>query len=381
MKTVGIICEYNPFHNGHLYHLDKVKELYKDHIIVLVMSSSFMQRGEPSIIDKWTKTKIALENGIDIIVELPFPFSTSSADQFATGSISILKHLKVEHLLFGSESGNIDEINDFIEKNSEIEKHVKGFLDEGLSYPKAMGESYKKVTGNSFEKPNDLLAISYLKAIKDLKAKITPATIKRSNDYHDKNLNNTVVSASAIREGLLNKTNISSFVPASTLLNLHDLHFIDDYFPFLKHQILCNINELDKFNLVDEGIENKIKRHILTATSFDNLIMKIKSKRYTYSRLRRMLTHIMCGYTKKLNKKFKKIEYIRVLGFSNRGQGYLNKIKKEVKLPIVTNYSKLNNSMLSYEMQITAIYASTLDDCKQIKLVNREYKNNPKNIV
>lgn len=376
MKTVGLITEYNPFHNGHLLHLNKIKEMYKDHVIVLVMSSTFMQRGEPSIIDKWEKTKIALSQGIDIVVELPFPFSTSAADIFAKGSVGLLHHLKVENLLFGSESGNINKLVDFVEKtNSEdFEKNVKKFLDEGNSYPKSYSLASEEI--DLIKSPNDILGISYIKEIKRLKSNIKPETIKRTNDYHSTLLNSNIVSATSLRKALKENKNINDFVPEETLRHLNNLVFIEDFFPYLKYKIISESNTLNKYNLVDEGIENKILKYISEVNSVDELIHKIKSKRYTYSRLRRMFTHILCSYTKEENKRLLELKYIRVIGLSNLGAAYLKSIKKELKLPLISNIKNTNFEMIELEKRVTAIYELIAKNNLNIK----EYRNNAKNI-
>ncbi|HHW68951.1 MAG TPA: nucleotidyltransferase family protein, partial [Tenericutes bacterium] len=143
MKSVGLICEYNPFHNGHLYHLNKIKEMFKDYVVILVLTGNFTQRGDASILNKWDKTDIALHYGIDIVIELPFVFSTQSADTFAKGSIQILEHMKVEHLVFGSESNDIDLLKKLANiqiNNIEYETRVKNYVNDGLSYPSAVSK-------------------------------------------------------------------------------------------------------------------------------------------------------------------------------------------------------------------------------------------------
>lgn len=373
MKSVGLIVEYNPFHNGHLYHLQKAKEMYPDHTIVLVMSSTFMQRGEPSIIDKWKKTNIALNHGVDLVIELPFPFSTSSADLFAKGSIGLLHHLKVEHLLFGSESGNIGELLDFVEKTSSID--IKNFINKGFSYPKAFSLATSEF--GEIKSPNDILGISYIKEIKRLNSNIIPNTIKRTNDYHSTEINNDIVSATSIRKALKEGKSINRNVPETTLKELSDLVFIEDFFPYLKFKILSDLDYLNKYNLVDEGIENKIKKHIYESNNLDELIMHIKSKRYTYSKLRRMFTHILISYTKEENERNKELKYIRILGLSDSGRNYIKSIKKDLELPLISNFSKLKNEMLDIELRATSIYNLISNS----NLIEKEYRNNAKNTI
>lgn len=373
MKSVGIICEYNPFHNGHLYHLNKVKELYKDYTIVLVMSSHFTQRGEVSLINKWDKTKIALELGIDLVIELPFQFTVQSADTFAKGAITILDYLNVDVLLFGSELNDISILTKLadIQLTKEYDIKVKEYLDKGINYPTASSIALKDFNGIEINTPNDILGVSYIREIKKLKSGIIPVSIKRTNDYHNKDLNSSITSASSIRIGIQNKKNINDYVPKITTKYLNNI-FIDQYFPLLKYKILSE-NHLEKYLTVDEGIENRIKKYIVKSQTMDELINNIKTKRYTYTKIQRMLIHILCNYTKEEAKLYQEIDYIRVLGFNSIGQTYLNKIKKQIPVPILTKY----NNLLDLEFKITSIYAFVLPEEEKQKLIEAEYKNKP----
>lgn len=365
MKTIGIICEYNPFHNGHIYHINKIKEMFPDSTIVLVMSGNFTERGDTSIINKWDKTDVALNNGIDLVIELPFVFATQSADIFAYGACSILNYLKVDYLVFGSESGDIDMLKNIanIQNTNEYDNLVKKYLDEGVNYPTALSKALSKLGFNNIDKPNDILGISYIRELNKLNSNIIPLTIKRTNDYNDKNLNNNITSATSIRENIKEK-DISNYVPNNELKYLNDkLYFIEDYFPLLKYKILSDINNLAIYQTVDEGIEKRIKKVIYNSNSYEELINNIKSKRYTRNKIKRMLLHILISFTKEDAKNMKKIEYIRVLGFNKKGQKYLNTIKKSINIPIYTNFNK----NLEYELKITSIY--------DINLIDKEISN------
>lgn len=380
MHAVGIICEYNPFHNGHLYHLNKVKEMFPNQPIIVILGGNFLQRGEPSIINKWDKTKIALHYGADLVIELPYPFASQSADLFAKGSIQLLNHLHVNDLVFGSESNKIDNLKmmaDIQLNNPSYQKLVKEYITKGVNYPTALSKALGDITGKVIDTPNDILGISYIREIMALKSKINPHTIQRTNDYHSLELDNDIVSATSIRNALKNKQVITKYVPKETYQSLQsNLHFIDDYYPFLKYKILSDLNNLIKYQTVDEGIENRIKKYIIKSNSLDQLIMNIKTKRYTYNKIRRMLTHIMCNFTKEEASKMKEIEYIRVLGLSDLGQTYLKSIKKEISIPILTNYIK-DNAMLDLELRVTSIYASILKEQDKTKMIEGEYKNKP----
>ena len=220
MKAVGIICEYNPFHNGHLYHINKIKELYPGYKIILVMSGNFTQRGIISVLNKWDKTEIALNYGVDLVIELPFVFATQSADIFAKGSIQILKELQVEYLVFGSES---DSINHLIElahiqlENPNYQEKVVTYLKDGINYPTALSKALYNISGKTTTTPNDLLGLSYIKEIIKQKTNITPITIQRTNDFHSTDINENIASATAIRERINNHQSIKKIVPILTL--------------------------------------------------------------------------------------------------------------------------------------------------------------------
>ena len=379
---IGIIAEYNPFHNGHLYHLEKVKEMFPNSPIILVLGGNFTERGDISILDKWEKTNIAIKYGIDLVVELPFPFSCASADIFAKGSISILNHLGVTDLVFGSESDDIEGIKKLVEtelSNPDFDNLVQVYLRMGYNYPTSLSKALEDITGDCFKLPNDILGISYVKAIISNNYKITPHTIKRTNDYHSKELDNmSINSATSIREALLNNKDIKESVPSITYSYLKNKKIpkLDDYFNLLKYKII-SCNDLTIYNLVDSGIATKLKKEILNSYSFDELINKVKSKNLTYSRLSRTLIYILCDYTKDMAKEFKEVKYIRLLGFSNKGKDYLNKIKKAVDIPIISKFTREKDKMLEYEYKITKIYSLVFDKDKIKSLIEDEYKMKP----
>ena len=380
MKKVGIIAEYNPFHNGHLYHLNKVKEMFPNSYIVLVMSGNFTQRGDVSVINKWDKTDIALYYGVDLVVELPFVFATQGADIFARASIEILDKLDVDYLVFGSESNDIKKLTTLAEvqtNNKKYDNLVKEYLSEGVNYPTALSKALTDITGIKMDKPNDILGITYIREIIKQKSKIKPFTIKRNNDYNAKELEDFYSSATSIRYALKGNDDVSNVVPEYTTRFLgKKLMFIDDYFNLLKYNIMINKN-LDLIQTVDEGIHNRIKKFIVTSKSLDDLILKVKTKRYTYNKLNRMFTHILCNFTKEEAQSFNHIEYIRVLGFNSNGRLIIKDIKDDIDIPIITNFSDIKSSMLDIEFRSTCCYASILDEADKIKMIESEYKNYP----
>lgn len=379
--AVGIICEYNPFHNGHLYHINKTKEMFPNEVLVLVMSSHFLQRGDSSLINKWDKTTIALELGVDVVTELPFVFSSQGADVFAKGAIEILNSLKVDKLVFGSESADVDmlyKIANIHLFNPLFDKVVKEKMDLGISYPSAVSKAVFELTNINIEKPNDLLGIAYIKEIISQKANIKAFCIKRTNDFHSTLLDSDVVSATSIRIALKESTNIKKYVPDVVYKYLlEELSYTDDYFDLIKYKIISSGNRLNEIHLVDEGIENRIIKSAYISNNLEELIKNIKTKRYTYNKIKRMLTHILCDFTKEEANRNKNSEYVRVLGFNQKGRIYLNSIKKESILPIITGYSKQNSEILEIEKRVSSIYFLVFKQKNKNYLLELEYKHKP----
>ena len=378
MNSVGIIAEYNPFHNGHLYHLNKVKEMFPNSPIILILSGNYLQRGEISMLDKWTKTKIALENNIDLIIELPFNFATQSADIFAKGALQLLDALKVSNLVFGSESNNIEDLvllanTQLNDKN--YQNIIKEFLQKGVNYPTALSKALREITNKDICTPNDILGLSYVREIIKNNYNIKPICIKRTNDYHNIDENSNIISASNIRNKIKNNINIKNYVPNSTykcLANIPTL-FIDKYFSYLKYKIISNLNELNEYLDVDEGIDNRIKKFIYNSNNYDELINNIKTKRYTYNKISRMLCHILTSYKK--SDVIENIEYIRILGMNNIGKNYINNIKKDIEFPIITKFSDFNKKYQDLELKLAYIYSLSLDSDDIFEYINNEKRS------
>ena len=369
MKSIGIIAEYNPFTNGHLYHLNTIKDMYPEHTIILVMNGHFTERGDVSVINKWKRTEIALRLGVDLVVELPFPFATQSADFFAYGAITILEKLKVEKIIFGSESDNIEDL-EIIAKtqinNDDLDKLVKVYSKLGYNYPTALSESIYDLTKKKISTPNDLLGVSYIKTIIKNHYNIKYEVIKRTNDYH-----NGIDSATSIRKKLKNEDDVQKLIPSIELKYINNLHYIDNYFDILKYKIITE-NDLSIYQTVDEGIDKLLKKEINNANNIEDFIKLIKSKRYTYNKITRMLNHILCNFPKEKAKKFKEVKYIRILGLNKKGKNYLNTIKKDTKIPIISKILREKDEMLEFELETTKIYDIISNDnllkkeCKKI---------------
>lgn len=379
MKAVGIICEYNPFHNGHLYHIKKIKEMYPNHIIILVVSGPFTERGDVSILTKWEKTEIALTYGVDLVIELPFIFASGSGDLFAKGAIAILKDLQVEYLVFGSEENDIQKLTTLaaLQSNDIHEQNIKLFLKKGYNYPTALSKSLKEISGLTTSSPNDLLGISYIKEIQKQHAAIIPITIKRTNHYHSDVLEE-ITSANSIRKALKENKEIGDAVPPLSKKYIHSNIDIENFFPFLKYKIISEKENLINYHEVNQKLIPRMIKAILCSNSLDEFIKNIKTKSETYNKLKRICLYILCGLTKKEAEFYKKHPYIRVLGFTNLGRQYLNKTKKELTLPCISNYSNDRNHLLKLDFRVHQVYISIFPAHLQKQLLEEEFKNAPK---
>ena len=373
-KVIGIVAEYNPFHNGHKYQIDKIREKYKDATIVVVSSSSFTQRGDASILNKFDKTEVALNNGVNLVVELPYVYSTQSSDIFASAAIKILNYLKVDTICFGTERDSIGDIKKCAITQLNDPKYdeiVREELDSGVNYPTALNKALKKLIDIEITEPNDLLALSYIKEIIKNEYNIEIFNIKRTNDFHDIESNEEIISASNVRNKIINNIDIKDYVPNDVYLKLKDIKLNDKYFEFLKYKINSE-SDLEKYLDVDEGLNTRIRDAIDKSNDLEELIQNIKTKRYTYNKISRMLLHILTSFTKEEASNID-IDYIRVLGFTTKGQEYLSKIKKNITIPIITGYKKNISKVLDIEYRVTKIYSLFTSN----NLIKKEYQIKP----
>lgn len=375
-KIIGIIAEYNPFHLGHIYQINEIKKIYPDSTIIVIISPSFTQRGDISIINKYNKTLICLENNIDLVVELPYPYATQSSDIFAKGAIEILNKLNIDTLVFGSESNAIETLKNLANiSNNDTNYHnkVKDYLNKGYNYPTAMSKALYDITNININTPNDLLALSYLKVINKYNYNITPISIKRTNNYHSNTLDNSnIVNASLIRKLYNEDKDISNYIATNSLNKLIKIDY-NYLYSLLRLQIINNINNLNEFQTVEEGIENRIKKYIYKSNTWEELVKNIKTKRYTYNRINRMLIHILNNYKKTDNDNIN-IDYIRILGFNNKGRKHLNNIKKNIDIKLISNYKPNISELLDLEFKITCNYAIITKDKE---LITKEFSSYP----
>lgn len=360
----GIITEYNPFHKGHEYHLQKAKSDTNSDGIVCVMSGNFMQRGIPAIIDKWKRAEMAIKNGVDLVLELPLVYSISSAEYFAFGSVSLLNSLGiVDNLYFGSEEGDVSIlekianilVNEPFEYKTILKENLKSGLPFHLSRSNALANYIKSndilnILCNS----NNILGIEYIKALKLLNSPICPYTLKRQgSDYNDYNLTNSFSSATSIREHLKNHdiSSLTNALPKHSYEILYNLSssnykfvFEEDMFKYIKYKLLTSKNALINLPDISEGLDKKILKEILNCNSLNELILKSKSKRYTYTRINRVLAQSFLSLEEFDLHKLSKTPppYARILGFNSKGRNMIKNIKLKSNIDIITKVTKNN---------------------------------------
>lgn len=353
MKVLGIIGEYNPFHNGHLLHLNKSKEIAHPDFVIAVMSGNFMQRGEPAIVDKWTRANMALSQGIDMVVELPTVFATSSAEDFADGSIKLFKEMKIVNFLsFGTECGDINKLEAladlFFNEPHEFKELLNAELGTGLSYPKALYNATSNFFRNGPEfaeilnSPNNTLGIEYIKAMKKNNLKSTVITIGRNSNYlqDDGQIINGIASGSSIRYLIKNSFKFHTAVPFETFENImakkkigEIVYGLEAYEKTILYLIKkMPASEIKEIIGVTEGLENRIKKAGAVSSNINELIENIKSKRYTEAKIRRILVSLLLNITKKDLELAKKTKpYIRILALNDNARTLISEIARENK--------------------------------------------------
>ncbi|MFC7061314.1 nucleotidyltransferase [Halobacillus seohaensis] len=397
MNSCGIIVEYNPFHNGHQYHIMKSKEESQADCVIAVMSGQFLQRGEPAIIDKWHRSRAALQSGVDLVVELPYLFAVQHSDYFSKGAVLTLDALGVNSICFGSENGSISpflESYDHLSQNATLyEKSLRESLNEGNSYPEAARTANEAIgisTSNfDFSAPNNILGYSYVKQIFNYAPSIEPLTVERKeSQYHDSTISGQMASATSIRKEILNNNQITeqaaSTLPDATIEELisyynqtHLWHEWDKYFDLLHYKLsTISLADLKEIHGVDEGLEYRLKQAIKSSTSFMDFMERIKTKRYTWTRLQRTCTHILVGLTKTEATKHlntNSAPYVRILGMNHIGQRYLSEYKKKMTVPLITQPQQLTHSLLDIEEKSTAAYYSPLSAKQRVHQYHNEF--------
>lgn len=383
MKTVGIITEYNPFHLGHQYMIEEAKKKSCADRVIVVMSGNFVQRGEPAFFDKWTRAKAALSNGVDMVLELPVLFATANAEIFASAAVRIFEDTGiVDVLCFGSESGNLSTLHEaaklMTDETEEFRSLLKSHLDMGMSYPTARSkalETISNISSNILSQPNHILALEYLKALERYKCNMIPMTIRREGSaYHSTSLDNKFASASAIRKGILEDQVAEAFEQVPE--NCYELYgkalslgtapaLWKNYAgPFNYKLRNMSTEELAQIFEVTEGLENRILRSIDNCYEIEEIIEFIKSKRYTRTKIQRILLHILLDikgtevsyFMKKLH-----MPYIRVLGFQKENADILGDLTLHAKCPVLTNLKKAPDILDDDGLHLLALEKAATD--------------------
>lgn len=384
-KTVGIIAEYNPFHNGHLYHLNETKKRGQAECIVAVMSGCFTQRGEPAIADKWLRAAAAVENGVDLVLELPFIFACNNAEYFAKGAMRLLDGLGcIDSFSFGSERGNLEDLLPTAQalqyESDTFRENLAFYLDAGHSYPRARCEAVEATSGSRaasvLKDPNNILGVEYLKEWLHLESNMTPMTIRRAGAGHnDQTIGSDISSATSIRRELVDSNSIERIdpvIPEATreLLKTVDFNGFaenNSLFSIAVYKILnTSAKSLSNILSAGEGLENRLQKAAECSVTYEDLVQNIKTKRYTETRIRRLLIHTLLDLRK--DDFFRILEagtlYARVLGLSKRGGELLKRIKKTqcAKIPVITNIHREETSdesikeMLDYDIRSADLY-------------------------
>lgn len=364
MKVTGIIVEYNPFHNGHKYHLEKARELTECDILVAICSGNFVQRGQPAIIDKWSRRKTAVENGVDLVIELPFPFAVQSAAYFGRHAVDILARAGIDHLVFGSEINNLEELQEIASMSFNIDNFREN-MARGYSYPASYGymaDSYG---------PNDILAISYLRALKD-HPEITPVSIRRTNDYFSEELQGEITSALSIRKALARGQDVSRYTVMAEQLKDFPSVSMEKLYPLIRTLLLTNSpEELRQIFLMDEGIENHLIKQAEDSYTYSVFLNKATTRRYTSSRIQRTLCHLLVHNTREFMKNLPEYDIIRPLAYNRKGQKYIGQLQ-ENGVRVVNHFSQIIKPYRQLEYRVAAVYGMLMDPENREKVLRGE---------
>lgn len=400
MKAVGVVVEYNPFHNGHLYHLESAKEISGSDIVIAAMSGSFLQRGEPALVSKWARAEMALLNGVDIVFELPYKFSTQKAEIFARGAVSILDAAGCSSLCFGSESGEagaFEKTAVYLEgKKEAYDILIKKYSKTGVSYPKASSLALAELNPPAgtipLSQPNNILGYHYVKSISSINSGMKPLTVRRKNaNYHDEDFSSaTIASATSLRKALFSGRadldEIKQYIPAPTAAALSEyiekfgrLHQWESYWPLLKYRLLqSSPTEIRMVYEAEEGLENRLFEAARKSVSFQEFMENVKTKRYTWTRIQRLCTHVLVNAKKEdMAAENQGAGYLRLLGMTENGRRYLNKNKGSFSLPLISKLSSFSGQDINLDIKASAVYSLGLSESRGQKLLEMEYSQPP----
>lgn len=381
MKISAVICEYNPFHNGHKYQLDCIKK--ESDAVICIMSGDFVQRGDAAVFDKFTRAKSAVISGADLVIMLPVCFSLNTAELFAFGGVSLCSSLNiVDKLYFGSECGDINKLTSaadiLLNEPNDVSEKIKNLMNMGVSYPKARTAAFENIIESEIlSEPNNILAVEYIKALLASDSTIQPCTIKRSGaGHHDETVSDNIASASAVRNMIRDNKDYTSYIPHTTVnilkkcphADINKLNSILEYVIRTKTP-----KEISQINDVSEGMENRIKSAISECRGFYEIAEYVKSKRYTLARIKRILISLILNLDKHTAKA--PPEYIRVLAMNQTGAGLLSQIKKKSSLPIITKTADFKDYNKSFEYDVLAGDLYTI--CTGNPSFGIDYKTSP----
>ncbi|WP_429948933.1 nucleotidyltransferase [Enterococcus sp. AZ101] len=369
MKSCGIIVEYNPFHNGHQYHAKMAREMSGADVVIAVMSGNFLQRGEPAIIDKWTRANEALTNGVDLVIELPFAYAVQSADYFAAGGIKLLHALNCEALCFGTDNQSemdYELFGNFVKNNQiEINQLYQTIKNNGMSYPQQMTEVFRRLypsSGLDFSSPNHILGLSYAKENANYEKPMKLYPLKREQaGYHDTNIYQDFASATAIRKAVFSDelAQITKVLPEKVVIDLATLPTIswENYWPLLKYKLISSsTSDLQEIYQMKEGIEYRLQEAAKNSDSFQTFMEQAKTKRYTWTRLQRLATYVLNNVKQQEITNSWNHTHIQVLGFTEQGQRFLREEKKQLTLPMITKVSKSLKTQLAIDIRSNQLY-------------------------
>lgn len=364
MKVLGLILELNPLHNGHVYFINQAKSKINPDLIIAVVSGNFAMRGDPMVIDKWTKSQVCLEYGIDIVCELPFVGSNCSADYFCHNAIATLVDLGVTDISFGVECNRIEKFHEIIDilNSSLYQKTLKSFLKQGFSYATSSNKAIHFISNDeeikdAFSLPNNTLALGYLSAIDSLKPNIKVTLVQRiANQYYDDQITNqTINSATALRKQIANNKPISQYCPKLDY-SFHNPKTMEHHLLLLLRYTMA-LHPITYFKHilgVTEGIEHRIASLINDVESYDELIKAIQTKRYTVNRIQRVLLNMIVGIDKKYHHQY--YHYLRILAMKRSATPYINTLPKTIKKRILTSFKNKNDEIITIELRASHIY-------------------------
>ncbi|HOI47629.1 MAG TPA: nucleotidyltransferase family protein [Bacilli bacterium] len=378
MKILGIIVEFNPLHHGHLHFMSEAKRLVNPDVVIAVVSNHVSMRGDIMVMDKLTKTKLMLDIGIDLVLELPVLSATQNADWFSYHAVTILNEFGVTDIVFGSETGDLFVIEDTLKvsETTEFQERVKHYLDQGFGYPASHSEALKEFTTqdnlqDAFRLPNQILGLQYVKSIQRINPNIQIHTIPRIiSSYHELTPHHdSITSATAIRQMMIDKQNYKPYIGfGEESYPMIDLELaIKRYFLLIQYE-LSKRSDFSSILGMKEGIENRLIKYANVAKSYEEFLQLCTTKRYTTSRIKRVLLYLLLGISSEFE--HKPNYHLRVLGMTQNGTQHLNQLPKETKMMLITNIGEVDSPILNVELQAAKLYGILIN---QPEFVKTEY--------